>query len=280
MATRFIDHLLEGDHASRPAFGSVPQGTLYACSDHALIYQSDGVAAWSTWATLGTAASGSITASGYTQNTARLLGRTTASSGAIEEMTVGSGLSLAAGTLTATAGGVASGTSNPGSPTTGDLFWRTDLSLLITFDGTRWVTADLKRETLGVSSSSAGAGTDAIMPLPTGANTSIARWTPWSTTFDLWLDAFYTSTFVNGTNNGTNFWTLTLQKASVTDAKTTIVSLNTSAHTASNWTQVRTSIAAVYTASGHRELDVQALATLSPGTLFWGLALSYRLIVP
>lgn len=53
MTTRFADHLLEGDHASRPAFGSVPAGTLYACSDHSLIYQSDGVAAWSTWATLG-----------------------------------------------------------------------------------------------------------------------------------------------------------------------------------------------------------------------------------
>ncbi len=53
MTTRFTDHLLEGNHAGRPAFGAVPQGTLYACSDHALIYQSDGVAAWSTWATLG-----------------------------------------------------------------------------------------------------------------------------------------------------------------------------------------------------------------------------------
>lgn len=53
MATRFTDHLLTGDHSSRPAFGDVPQGTLYACSDHDLIYQSDGSSAWSTWATLG-----------------------------------------------------------------------------------------------------------------------------------------------------------------------------------------------------------------------------------
>lgn len=184
MATRFIDHLLEGDHASRPAFGDVPQGTLYACSDHDLIYQSDGVAAWSTWATLGTsggipaslvtakgdlivatgsgavdnlavgandtipmadsaqttglkwvasatpstqafgdaAAAGTgdtftrgdhkhampaaaITSSGLTQATARILGRTTASTGAIEEITVGSGLSLAGGSISATGGG-------------------------------------------------------------------------------------------------------------------------------------------------------------------------------
>lgn len=50
-------------------------------------------------------ASGSITSSGYTQSTARLLGRTTASTGAIEEITVGSGLSLSAGSLTATGSG-------------------------------------------------------------------------------------------------------------------------------------------------------------------------------
>jgi hypothetical protein len=44
--------LLEGDHASRPAATAVATGSLYACSTHGLIYQSDG-SAWSTWATLG-----------------------------------------------------------------------------------------------------------------------------------------------------------------------------------------------------------------------------------
>lgn len=41
-----------------------------------------------------------------TMSTARLLGRTTASSGAVEEITVGSGLSLSAGSLTATGASV------------------------------------------------------------------------------------------------------------------------------------------------------------------------------
>lgn len=45
-----------------------------------------------------------VTTSGLTQATARLLGRTTASTGAVEEITVGTGLSLAAGSLTATSG--------------------------------------------------------------------------------------------------------------------------------------------------------------------------------
>lgn len=60
---------------------------------------------------LGTPSSGTLTnatglpVGGITQNTARLLGRTTASAGVTEEITVGSGLSLAAGSLTATGSG-------------------------------------------------------------------------------------------------------------------------------------------------------------------------------
>jgi hypothetical protein len=50
----------------------------------------------------GAAAAGSITTSGLTQATARILGRTTASTGAVEEIQIGSGLSLSAGELSST----------------------------------------------------------------------------------------------------------------------------------------------------------------------------------
>jgi hypothetical protein len=50
----------------------------------------------------GAAASGSITTSGLTQASARILGRTTASTGAVEEIQIGSGLSLSAGELSST----------------------------------------------------------------------------------------------------------------------------------------------------------------------------------
>lgn len=74
-----------------------------------LFAKADGVYARSSNTVVGPlaaggAGSGSITASGYTQTTARLLGRTTASTGAIEEITVGSGLSMSAGTLSASGG--------------------------------------------------------------------------------------------------------------------------------------------------------------------------------
>lgn len=50
------------------------------------------------------ATSGAVTGSGATMSTARLLGRTTASTGAIEELTAGSNLSLAAGSLSVSTG--------------------------------------------------------------------------------------------------------------------------------------------------------------------------------
>lgn len=53
MAATVSGILLTGNHASRPSSGLVT-GTLYACSDHALVYQtSDDGTSWSTWATLG-----------------------------------------------------------------------------------------------------------------------------------------------------------------------------------------------------------------------------------
>lgn len=48
MTTSFADHLLTGDHASRPSAASVPEGTKYACTDHSIIYSSDG-ASWTDW---------------------------------------------------------------------------------------------------------------------------------------------------------------------------------------------------------------------------------------
>lgn len=41
-----------GTHASRPTASAVPAGALYSCTDHNLVYRSDG-SSWATWATLG-----------------------------------------------------------------------------------------------------------------------------------------------------------------------------------------------------------------------------------
>lgn len=56
--------------------------------------------------TNGAAASGAVTTSGLTQATARILGRTTASTGGIEELTAGASLSLSAGSLNVADAGI------------------------------------------------------------------------------------------------------------------------------------------------------------------------------
>lgn len=58
------------------------------------------------WVNKGVASapSGALTSSGYTMSTARLIGRTTASTGAPEEISVGAGLTLSGGSLSASGG--------------------------------------------------------------------------------------------------------------------------------------------------------------------------------
>lgn len=47
-----VQGILEtGTHSARPAATAVTAGTLYSCTTHSLVYQSDG-ATWSTWASL------------------------------------------------------------------------------------------------------------------------------------------------------------------------------------------------------------------------------------
>lgn len=65
-----------------------------------------------TAAQVGAAAVGAITSSGLTMATARLLGRTTASTGAVQEISIGTGLTLSAGSLSASV------TSTPGGSST------------------------------------------------------------------------------------------------------------------------------------------------------------------
>lgn len=52
MAATVQGIFLSGDHASRPAASSPPVGSVYSCSDHDLVYQTDG-STWATWLTAG-----------------------------------------------------------------------------------------------------------------------------------------------------------------------------------------------------------------------------------
>lgn len=66
-------HLGLDTHANRPAANTAPDGSMYSCSTHSLIYKSNYVGnSWATWATLGGAAvtDATITVTDVTTNNA------------------------------------------------------------------------------------------------------------------------------------------------------------------------------------------------------------------
>jgi hypothetical protein len=211
-------------------------------------------------ANLGAAASGAVTASGITMATTRLLGRTTAATGAIEELTVGAGLSLASGTLK-----MASGTSFPGSPAAGDRFTRTDRNIDYFYDGTRWLSTQLHTLPLGTS--------DNLLPrAATGTMGRVGN--PWAAmSYSIYVERVVVWWFLTG---ATATWTITVtgEKALSSTAVGSAFSLTGTYNTHMQTTQTPgTVFDATY-------LSFDWLATLSSGAgNFYGMpTLIFRLV--
>jgi hypothetical protein len=194
------------------------------------------------------------------------------------DLAVGSGANTAArlaigaagGALSRVNGAVAwnSGTANP-TGATGDRYWRTDLGLEIYYDGTRWLTTQLFREPFGTGNT----------VTPDTVGTALGRMAPWGTAYDLWLVSWDTTTYVATTNDGTKYWTLTLAKVVANDTPTNIDQYTTAADTVNSWTHHRRALGVSYVAATYFEIFMTGAKTSTPGGLYWGGALEYRLIV-
>lgn len=170
-------------------------------------------------------------------------------------------------------GGISSGTSFPGGAASNDLFYRTDRDLLYFYDGTRWVTVSTYRAELS------GAGD--VAQGQTNTTACYARSSVHHTTYDLYLMSLYATTYVATTNNGTNYWTVSLGNPSAAQADFTnvLVTFNTSAHTANNWTTTETAInAAMGTSRKVLSLGTSSGKTGTPGGLYLTGFVEYRLI--
>lgn len=187
------------------------------------------------------------------------------------------GLSLVddadAATARATLGALqgAKGTSFPGSPATDDLYYRTDLDLLCFYDGTRWLTVTLYEVPFG-----AGAGS-----IPFTATAGLG-YLPTNSTYDLWLVDWSMTTLVLTTNDGSNNWTIKLQKTNAANTATDIDSFSTGTtpDTPTNWVLRQRSLGVLLGGSSTwKQLDLLGTKVGTGGNLYFGSILRYRLVV-
>lgn len=163
--------------------------------------------------------------------------------------------------------GTPAGTSFPASPTTGFVFFRTDLGWGCYYDGTRWLTAF-------------------TTPIPLLPNrTAVSVNTIWDTRvrqdYALYVEYIALSTNVAATNNGTNFWTVTIQGVNLgLSAATTVFAPNTSGDTAATETDHSGAVAAGNVApTNNAYLRVSVGKTSAPGNLTLACTCYVRWIV-
>lgn len=157
-----------------------------------------------------------------------------------------------------------SGTSMPGSPSTNDRVTRTDLGLDFYYDGTRWVTVNeygLLYSDSNVAATAGSAGYGAV-----------------ASQFDIFVTRVEIAAFVVTTNNGTNFWTIAAQKLNTANAATSLGTAVTSAGAANTWLPLNIVINAAVVGASFPVINLQYTKTLTPGALYIGTTLRYRLI--
>lgn len=166
-------------------------------------------------------------------------------------------------------GGIAYGTAFPGTPSTGDLFHRTDLSPAIyRYDGTRWLCTCPHHETMGQGDVLDNGGTD------TGPYRRLAL-----PTTDIYVTQWKIVTQVSSPNDGTRYWTVTLRNvAAGAFASSNVASFNTSADTQAQAVRHDQTVNAAITVSGRAFLDVIAVKTSTPGGIRLPCSVAYHFI--
>jgi hypothetical protein len=175
---------------------------------------------------------GAITSAGLTQNTAKLLGRTTASSGAIEEIAVAGNLSMSAGTLTMLpASGAVTGSDFATTSLT--LVDVTGMSLSLSANSTYFVIAEMTMNTtnnagvkLALNYSAAGASVEAgVSGLATSAGFGNCRLSAFATAGSVNVaqtNGDSSATIVGVVKTGANAGTLNVQAQKTTSGTLTV----------------------------------------------------------
>lgn len=173
--------------------------------------------------------------------------------------TTGQVLSKASGVDQDTAWVGGTGTSFPGSPSSGDRFYRTDRHIEYFYDGTRWLSLQLF--TLPISDNER-----LDSHTTTGAWAKAAN--PWSSVYDIYVEHTIFVYFLSGTGN----WTITLT-ANGNGSNISSGAFSTSGA----WTAIKVTVNGVYT-SALKEWETSVTENSGTATLFGNVAIVYRLI--
>lgn len=259
-------HLGIDTHANRPAANTVPDGSIYSCSTHGLLYKSNLAGnSWATYATLG--GSGETVAGSTIWDAA---GDTVVATGADAAARLAIG--AVGGHLSRINGAVAwnSGTSNPGSAAAGDRYWRSDLSLATVYDGTRWLTMNQYTDPMQPETNMAGAIT---------ASGSYMRWIDWKAgNKDVWIEEIQLMTYHSAITGG-NFWTCQLIKGTAAESETNVgSSFVTSSDTSANWTSHVVTVGALL-GTTNRYIRASLTKSGSATALYIHGRVVYRLVI-
>jgi hypothetical protein len=143
------------------------------------------------------------------------------------ESGAGGGVTSVAGGLGITVSGTtsvtvarSSGTSFPGSPAAGDLFYRTDRNIEYSYDGTRWLTTQLFELPFNYDPSLT---TNSITVNTAGV---VYQYRP-NFDYDMWVEDYQFSSFISGTFNSSNYWSVSIDRYDESNAATTLGSVST-----------------------------------------------------
>lgn len=172
--------------------------------------------------------------------------------------------------------GISSGTSNPGSPSNNDLFYRTDLGLIIYYNSatSAWYTvqefAALTLPNVGFAGSGAGGANSVFWYCPI----------PDPSVRQLYLTRWECTTFVATTNDATRYWTIELQSRTAANVSTPRDSFTTQSETASNWIcHSRALNLALPTTEKNLSVANTVRTGSTPGSILLFPTIFYRLIV-
>jgi hypothetical protein len=165
-------------------------------------------------------------------------------------------------------GGIAEGTSFPGSPTADDLFYRTDRNIIYFYDGTRWLS--IHQFTMQITTrSELGSGLTATTTLGYAPTRGASG--------DMYIEDLRVSCFAIAALTGSNFFTVDLDKRTTANAATVVGSIVMNSQTISTWANYVDNVNEVVDGATYVTFALTATETGS-ANIFMSVEITYRLV--